>query len=330
MLVKVQSCSLSPGDLRLLSGEKSDILKTLGVTVDLPYIPGGDISGIVEEVEENKEGFKVGDYVIATWDSSKVGLGGLAEYTTVPTKLAALKPAGISWLEGAALANSNMLAMQAVEAAGVKQGDRVLVIGGSGGMGCSIVQMAKHAGAEFLAATSTDETLLKGLGVDLVVDYTKQPWWENEELAKAPFDVIIDCAEGTAAWRRAKGSRALLKSGWQGGRFLAVVLHEWDINIKSMAGMMAWFMPIVARQFGSRVMSFRAPRYKMFMLDSNRESLEASLKMVESGQVKTVMDPACPYPFTTDGVRAAFTKLEERKGHGKLVIQVGGEEAKEG
>ncbi len=85
--------------------------------------------------------FKPGDTVVATWDF--LAAGGLAEYALVDPKLAALRPPSLSSVEGSALANSAGHASMAVKNAGVKKGDRVLILGGSGGLGTAFVQFAR-------------------------------------------------------------------------------------------------------------------------------------------------------------------------------------------
>jgi len=145
LLIGVRACSLSPSDYRMLSGDCA-LVKTTRV----PFVPGGDIAGVVLESESDE--FATGDAVIATWGPF-FGEGGLAERAAVDATLAApfFPSDRLGFVEAAALANSAPRALVAVEQF-VRAGDRVLVLGGSGGMGTMLVQLAKRAGASRVVA----------------------------------------------------------------------------------------------------------------------------------------------------------------------------------
>ena len=106
----------------------------------------------------------------------------------------------------------------------MKVGDRVLVLGAGGGFGTAFVQLARDAGASYIAATSTNEAMLKNLGVDRIVNHQKEQWWNDPEFLSKPFDLVVDAAEGKAAWDRVRSEPSPLKSGKDGGRFLAVAM----------------------------------------------------------------------------------------------------------
>lgn len=314
MLVAVRAVSLSPSDYRMSSGD-ADVVKK---PKSWPYIPGGDVAGIVEEVGPEETDFAVGDKVIATWND--FGIGGVAEYTVVDTQLAIKMPERASWVEGAAMTDGPSNGMLAVEDAEVKEGDRLLVLGGSGAVGTMAIQFARNKGAAFIAATSTDEDLVKSLGADVVVNYRETNWWDVPEWKKEPFDVVIDCAEGVKAWDRVR-EHGILKSGLQGGRFLAVVVNEWDIAIHSYWGMWKWFVPVIGRAVMSRLIPAR-PKYTMMFPAPRNDSLERCIKQIAEGKVDVVVDKRCPLPFTTAGVREAFNIMINRGGHGKIVIGI--------
>jgi NADPH:quinone reductase-like Zn-dependent oxidoreductase len=312
LLVQVHACSLSPGDVRTITGEKELVTKARH-SHGFPYIPGGDISGIVTEVSTSVGPFQVGDSIVATW--SVFGEGGLAEYSVVPCKLATHQPASISHVEGAALANSAAHALKAVEAAGVAAGSRVLVLGGSGGVGTMAVQFAKLAGASFVAATSTDSVLLGSLGADVVVNYTTTDWSQLPEFHKAPFDVIIDCAEGFQAWRRA--AKVLKRRGM----FVAVVLREWEIDASSWFKIIKFMLPPIIRQIYSQLVPL-GPRYKMYVGSVDGQLNAQVMAAVADRKVKAVVDRGSPLPFSQEGVKEAFRLQGSRKGHGKIVVQI--------
>ena len=222
MIVKVLACGLTPGDCRMLDGS-ADLIR---VPVDgFPYIPAGDICGIVEECEIDSK-FKKGDHIVATWDM--MGVGGMAEYAVVKTIQAHLKPSNATAEEGAAIVNSAVYAYNGVEISKVKHGDRILVLGGGGGLGSFVIQMARAAGASFIAATSTDEELMKRLNVDRFIHYKNENWWEVEEFQKKEglFDKVFDCAEGVQGWKKCN----VLKSGLRGGCWYAYVQNDQYVN----------------------------------------------------------------------------------------------------
>lgn len=316
MLIRVQACSLSPGDWRMLSGA-CELIKT---PPSFPYIPGLDVAGIVEEVDDGTD-FKVGDNVIASWSAS-YGIGGMAEYALVEVSNAVIRPESLSIIDASALANSASHAISVFQNAQVIEGDRVLVLGGSGGLATTLVQLIKDAGSSFLAATSTDEVLMQSLGVDHVVNYREQDWWEVPEFKNNPFDVIIDCAEGTSAWKRASSDHSLLKTGCNGGRFVAVVWNEWHIEMRSCCNLLTFFCPPALRHLWTRLCCPFVPRYKLQVGSVSGETLSNVLQLVEEGRFKVVLDPSSPFPFTADGVKRAFHLLASRGGHGKIVVNM--------
>ena len=100
----------------------------------------------------------------------------------------------------------------------------MLVLGAGGGFGTAFVQLARDAGASYVAATCTNEAMMKSVGVDRVIDHRKEQWWSDSEFLTKQFDVVVDAAEGKAAWERVKAKSSPLKPGKDGGRFLAVVM----------------------------------------------------------------------------------------------------------
>ena len=318
LLLRTLACSLSPSDYRMLSGDARLIKKPRG---GFPYIPGGDVCGEVLEAGPDVTKFSDGDTVVATW--SVFGQGGLAEFCVVDAALAVRKPKRLTAAEGAAMANSAGHAVQALREAVVVTGNRVLILGGGGGVGTALVQLAKRAGAAYVATTSTNGELLRSLGADRVINHTKEDWAAVPEFAAEPFDVIIDCAEGRRAWLAAthkkagSGARLLAPNG----RFLAVVLNDWHMKVTNPAHMATLLAPPFARQMGNTLWPF-GPRYKMFLGGVDGKRLQEVADLVAAGDLKIVVDPKGPFELTEAGVRAAFELHESRRGQGKVVITV--------
>jgi NADPH:quinone reductase-like Zn-dependent oxidoreductase len=153
-----------------------------------PIIPGADIAGVVEKVGSKITRFKTGDPVFA-YVSLKGG-GGYAEYALATEGDTAAKPKSLTYVEAAAVPIVALTAWQAlIDTAKLNAGQTVLIHGGSGGVGSFAIQIAKARGAKVIATASTaNQDLLKELGADVAIDYTKQKF---EDIAK-DVDVVLD------------------------------------------------------------------------------------------------------------------------------------------
>ncbi|KAL6969459.1 2-methylene-furan-3-one reductase [Sarracenia purpurea var. burkii] len=189
VLIKVVAAALNPVDFKRRQG----IFKA--TDSPLPTIPGYDVAGVVVKVGNEVKKLKEGDEVYG--DINEKGLegpkqfGSLAEYTAVEEKLLALKPKNLDFAQAASLPLAIQTAYEGLEKSGFSSGKSILVLGGAGGVGSLVIQLAKHVfGASRVAATSSTAKLdlLKSLGADLAIDYTK----ENFEDLQEKFDVVYD------------------------------------------------------------------------------------------------------------------------------------------
>jgi NADPH:quinone reductase-like Zn-dependent oxidoreductase len=180
-LVRVIASSVNPADPLTLSGKYAREFGT-----HLPLIPGYDIAGVVEKTGANVTKLKVGD---AVYGYPTFG-GGWADYVTVKEWEVAAKPKSLNFVESAAVPMGALTAWQAlVDVAKLQSGQTVLVHGGSGGVGSFAIQIAKARGARVIATASTaNQDLLKQLGADVAVDYTKTKF---EDVAK-DVDAVLD------------------------------------------------------------------------------------------------------------------------------------------
>ncbi len=197
-----------------------------GIKVPLPVIIGLDMAGEVAEVGPGVTGWKPGDRVLVNPLNKKKGLmgemldGGMAEYCAVSADQLIRMPDAVSFEDAASLpvaygtAHRMMITHDTVKA-----GERVLVLGASGGVGTGCVLLAKMLGAEVIACASSDEKLarLKAMGADEVVDYTKTDWsrWAVEKYGKPQrrsydggVDVVINFTGGEPGCRRCAASSA--------------------------------------------------------------------------------------------------------------------------
>ena len=183
LLIRVIAAGVNPVDAMIRSG----MFDREG-TRAFPIILGGDVAGVVEKVGSKITKFKAGDPVFAyvSLDNS----GGYAQYALVKEGEAASKPKSLTYVEAAAVPIVALTAWQAlIDNAKLSAGQTVLIHGGSGGVGSFAIQIAEAHGAKVIATASTaNQDLLKQLGADTAVDYTKQKF---EDVAK-DVDVVLD------------------------------------------------------------------------------------------------------------------------------------------
>jgi NADPH:quinone reductase-like Zn-dependent oxidoreductase len=183
ILVRVIAAGVNPVDE---AGRSERSAKFFGIT--LPFIPGYDIAAIVEKIGAKITKFKTGDSVYAYL--SLTNGGGYAEHAVATEIEAAPKPKSLSFVEAAGVPVVALTAWQAlIDTAKLSAGQTVLIHGGSGGVGTFAIQIAKARGAKVIATASTaNQALLKELGADVAIDYTKQKF---EDVAK-DVDVVLD------------------------------------------------------------------------------------------------------------------------------------------
>ncbi|XP_015957085.1 2-methylene-furan-3-one reductase [Arachis duranensis] len=189
VLVKVVAAALNPVDAKRRQG------KFKATDSPLPTVPGYDVAGVVVKVGSKVKDFKVGDEVYGDVNEKALEgpkqFGSLAEYTAVEERLLAPKPKNLNFAEAASLPLAIETAYEGLERLGFSPGKSILVLNGSGGVGTLVIQLAKKVfGASRVAATSSTRNLelLKSLGADLAIDYTK----ENFEDLPEKFDVVYD------------------------------------------------------------------------------------------------------------------------------------------
>jgi NADPH:quinone reductase-like Zn-dependent oxidoreductase len=180
-LVRVVASGVNPADPLTLSGKYAREFGT-----HLPLIPGYEIAGVVEKTGANVTKLKVGD---AVYGYPTFG-GGWADYVSVKEREVARKPKSLNFVEAAAVPMGALTAWQAlVDVAKLQPGQTILIHGGSGGVGGFAIQIAKARGARVIATASTaNQDLLKQLGADVTVDYTKTKF---EDVAK-DVDAVLD------------------------------------------------------------------------------------------------------------------------------------------
>lgn len=187
VLVKVYAASINMADWHLLTADIFLVRLEMGLLKPKNKILGADMAGRVEAVGKNVTQFQPGDEVFGDLASS--GFGSLAEYVAVPEHVLALKPINLTFEEAAAYPMAAVTALQGLRDAGkIQAGHKVLIQGASGGVGSFAVQIAKVLGAEVTAVCSTrNMELVRSLGADHVIDYTKEDFTRNGK----QYDLIL-------------------------------------------------------------------------------------------------------------------------------------------
>ncbi|KAK6117921.1 hypothetical protein DH2020_048326 [Rehmannia glutinosa] len=309
VLIKVAAAALNPVDFKRRLGKfkaTDSPLPLENLTKKISSDRSGyDVAGVVVKVGSQVKGLKEGDEVYG--DISEKALdgpkqfGSLAEYTAVEEKLLALKPKNLDFAQAASLPLAIETAYEGLEKAGFSEGKSILVLGGAGGVGSLVIQLAKQVfGASKVAATSSTGKLefLKSLGADLAIDYTK----ENFEDLPEKFDVVYDTV------------------GKKNDLDVALLGTELDmIYVRMTTGQCDRAVKAV-KEGGSVVALTGAvtPPGFRFVVTSNGDSLKKLNPYLESGKVKALVDPKGPFPF--DKVNEAFSYLETNRATGKVVI----------
>jgi len=265
--------------------------------------------------------YRVGDRVCAMFDFRPTG--GLAQYAIVKVKNAARIPPSLSFRKAAALSSSGLAAMLLAKTQ-VKPGDRVLVLGASGGVGTHLVQFLKKFGASYVAVTSTATRLMTSLGADDVIDYRTEEWSEIEKYqGRNRFDLIIDLVGTYDSWKKAKRLK-VLKGGLSGGRYTTLVGDDRYMQIHSMMDVLSLMRRYTHRHLWTRLFWPLYPRYTWFLdgLEPANGNLDALLSLVDKREVKCVLDPASPFRFTLHSIKKALHLQESYRGKGKVVVDV--------
>jgi NADPH:quinone reductase-like Zn-dependent oxidoreductase len=284
-LVKVLAVSVNPADWRYLRAKPLFSRATFGLLQPKHKIPGGDVAGRVEAVGSGVNQFNPGDEVYANLLDH--GLGGFAEYVSVPVEVMSLKPVNLSFEEAAAVPMAGVTALQGLRYHGEIQAEqRVLINGASGGIGTFAVQIAKSFGCEVTGVTSTRNIDLVGsLGADDVIDYTSTDFVGSGRR----YDLIIDTIGNLSV-------RDLRRALAEGGKAAVV-------GFTSVAKLIS-----VSLRGGKAIAQVSA--------HVTTPDLEFLANLIEAGKVRPQIDRR--YRFAE--IPTAITYLERGHAKGKVVV----------
>jgi NADPH:quinone reductase-like Zn-dependent oxidoreductase len=254
---------------------------------------------VVEAVGRNVTDLHPGDYVFGSaWDSKLATTGTFAEFSVVPASQLIEKPAALDFEEAASSVMSGITALILIRDEGeVAAGSRVLINGASGGVGTFAVQIAKSLGAEVTGVCSTGNVeLVRSLGADHVIDYTEEDYTRGEQR----YDVILDNVMNHSPSATA---RALAPGG---------------IFIPNSIGTSGRFFGSLPRMARAALMGLGSTNVRTSNIEASRENLEALAALLESGEVKVVIDRT--YPLA-DAAHAVAHMLGHHA-RGKVAISV--------
>jgi NADPH:quinone reductase-like Zn-dependent oxidoreductase len=293
VLVKVMAASINSWDADNLKGDTFLVRLISGLFRPRHKIPGADISGIVETVGTNVKEFKPGDEVLG--DIAEAGFGGFAEYVSVPERLVARKSPKMSFALAAALPQAGLLALQGLRFGGeVNLGEHILINGAGGGVGTLALQYAKLMGADVTCVDNPNKFgILKSLGADYLIDYTREDYTRTGK----QYDKILD----VIAHRSAADYKRAIKPG---GTFAMIG--------GSMGGLL--FRMMVVEPMLSK---FRNNKIGIMGYRPNRQDLDYLTQLFEEGKVIPVIDSRFALKDTADAFRHFFSG----KFVGKIVIE---------
>jgi NADPH:quinone reductase-like Zn-dependent oxidoreductase len=294
VLIRVHAAGVDRGVWHVMTGLPYPIrLAGYGLRAPKNPVLGMDVAGVVEAVGDDVTRFRPGDEVFG------IGKGTFAEYTRALESKLAPKPANLTFEQAAVVAVSGLPALQGLRDRGrIGPGQRVLIIGASGGVGTYAVQLAKAFGAEVTGVcTTTKVDMVRSIGADHVIDYRRDDFAEGEQR----YDVILDIG-GNAALSRLR--RALVPKG-------TLVIAGGETGGRWLGGSDRQLRALVLSRFVGQTLT-------TFISSENHEDLLVLKELIESGKVTPVIDRSYSLAEAPEAIRY----LEQGHARGKVVITV--------
>jgi 2-desacetyl-2-hydroxyethyl bacteriochlorophyllide A dehydrogenase len=301
LLVQVRATSVNYGDLaarnfKNISPREFNMLFLIWIMAKFSFglrkpnqtILGSEFSGVIESIGKNVTKFKPGDAVFGYLGQS---MGAYAEYICIPEDgVLTTKPDNMTFEEAAVVPYGAIMALHLLKKVNVHNGQKVLIIGASGGIGSAAVQIAKYMGAEVTGVCATPRVeFVKALGADFVIDYTREDFTQNGETYDLIFDVL-----GRGSISRCKKS---LKSG--GIHLFA------SFKMKQLVNM------LLTSRFSKRVICTIAP--------GSLDDLIAVKGLIEAGKIRAIIDKQFPMKQAAEAHR--YVEQGNKKGNVGITLE---------
>ena len=294
VLIRVYATTATPSDCANRKGDPFISRFFTGLIRPKNPILGAELAGEIEAIGKDVKLFKEGDQVFG---STGISFGAYAEYKCLPEEgVVAIKPANMTYEEAAPVCDGALTAWNFLrDKANIQSGQKVLIYGASGGVGTSAAQLARHFGAEVTGVCSTTNLeMVKSLGADKVIDYTKEDFTKSGQTYDAVFDTV-----GKSSFSRCKGSLTQKGVYLSTAPALAIMLQ------------MLWTSKIGSKKVVFSATGLRPVPERLIFLKELKE-------LIEVGKIKSVMDRRYPLEQTAEAHRYV------EKGHkkGNVVITV--------
>ncbi len=291
LLIKVHATTVTSGDVWIRSSTFAPWFWIpgrimYGLRKPRRKIPGNELAGEIESISKDVTRFRKGDQVFGIiWETSFGGTN--AEYICLTENKIAIKPANMTYEEAAAVPVGGLTALHLLRKGDIQSGQKILIYGASGSVGTFAVQIAKYFGAEVTGVCSTTNTeMVKSIGADKVIDYTKEDFTRSGHT----YDIIFDSVRKTS-FSRCK--RSLKRRG-------SYITVDW---------------PLITALWTSIVGS----RKVVFGIAKRIEDLTFLRELIEAGKLKSVIDRSYPLEQTAEAHR--YVETGHKKGN--VVITVG-------
>ncbi|NQX88681.1 MAG: NAD(P)-dependent alcohol dehydrogenase [Halioglobus sp.] len=285
VLVEVYCSSVNPKDWKLNKAITS-LLPDVGIR---PFIIGDDLSGIVVETGSEVTAFEVGDEVYGM--DMRLRTSACAEYAKIAETRIAKKPKNISHVEAGVTPLAALTALQGFKVANLSKGQRILIIGASGGVGTYAVQIAKAWGADVTAVCSyRNVDLVSSLGADHIIDYTQGDFTHKKD----SFDAIFDAT----SYESARTCASLLK---EGGVFVTTFGQSKGLY----SAIISKFVPVKHKT-------------QSVTVESYTDHLNELTELFEKGKLKTILDREVAF----EDIDEAYQRSKSGRAKGKIAIKI--------
>ncbi len=303
VLIEVHAASVNPIDYKTVEGE----LKVVS-NLSFPAPIGFDVAGKIVDVGPNVNGIVHSDDVYARVPFTAPGT--FAEFIAVDQDAVPLKPENLKFAQAASLPLVGLTAVQSLEMARLKSGDKVLIHAGSGGVGSFAVQYAKHMGAYVYTTASTKNVeRVKALGTDRVIDYGTEDYRDIVRDLDLVFDTLGGDYTIDAFGVIKKGGHVVSIAGEVDGQTAK------ELGLNALIRAVLWFN----RRKIMRLAAQKSASYRLVLMEHNGAQLARIKDLFEAGDIKPVLDPK-DFPF--DQAVDALLYQKSGRAQGKIVIRI--------